>query len=85
MLVTALCLSLPFSISTYLHVPEKKQFIVNKFTILAQIVSFNAQETVLFDDRKTKDERLKLFETTSLVKGIHIYALNDVTKKPCFY
>ncbi|MGO2477180.1 MAG: hypothetical protein ACTH7Q_02215 [Pseudoalteromonas sp.] len=82
MLVTALCLSLPFSISTYLHVREKSNL---SLTIPAQIVSFNAQKTILFDDRKTEDERLKLFETTSLVKGIHIYALDDVTKKPCFY
>lgn len=85
MLVTALCLSLSISISTYLDVREQKQLIVNKLSILAQIVSFNAQITVLFDDRKTEEERLKSFETIPLVKNIHIYALDDVSQQPVFF
>lgn len=85
MLVTALCLSLSISISTYLDVREQKQLIVNKLSILAEIVSFNAQITVLFDDRKTEEERLRSFETIPLVKNIHIYTLDDTTQKPVFF
>ncbi|MBB1415709.1 HAMP domain-containing histidine kinase [Pseudoalteromonas sp. SG44-1] len=83
MLVTALCLSL--SISTYLDVKEQKQLIINKLNILAEIIAFNAQVTVLFDDRKTEEQRLKSFEKIPLVKNIHIYAIDEISNKAVFF
>ncbi|MCQ8877938.1 ATP-binding protein [Pseudoalteromonas shioyasakiensis] len=85
MFVTALCLSLSISISTYLDVKEQKQLIINKLNILAEIVAFNAQITVLFDDIKTEEQRLKSFETIPLVKNIHIYAIDEVSNKAVFF
>ena len=85
MLVTALCLSLSISISTYLDVKEQKQLIINKLDMIADIVSFNAQITLIFEDRKTEEKRLKSFSKVPLVKNIHIYDIDDVTKKPVFF
>lgn len=85
MLVTALCLSLSISISTYLDVKEQKQLIVNKLNILAEIIAFNAQVTVLFDDRKTEEQRLKSFEKIPLIKNIHIYAIDEISNKAVFF
>ncbi|CAM4095283.1 sensor histidine kinase [Pseudoalteromonas ostreae] len=85
MLVTALCLSLSISISTYLDVKEQKQLIVNKLTILAEIIAFNAQISVLFDDRKTEEQRLKSFEKIPLIKNIHIYAIDEISNKAVFF
>ncbi|WP_419149034.1 sensor histidine kinase [Pseudoalteromonas 'SMAR'] len=85
MLVTALCLSLSISISTYLDVKEQKQLIINKIEMIADIVAFNSQITILFDDRKTEDARLKSFQQVDIIKNIHIYAIDDVTNKPVFF
>ncbi|MFC3031075.1 ATP-binding protein [Pseudoalteromonas fenneropenaei] len=85
MLVTALCLSLSISISTYLDVKEQKQLLIEKLSILAEIVAFNAQITLIFDDRKTEDKRLQSFNNIELVKNIHIYAIDDITNKPVFF
>ncbi len=85
MFVTALCLSLSISISTYLDVKEQKQLIINKLTILAEIVAFNAQITVLFDDIETEEQRLKSFETIPLVKNIHIYSIDEISNKAVFF
>lgn len=85
MLVTALCLSLSISISTYLDVKEQKLLIVNKLNILAEIIAFNAQVSVLFDDRKTEEQRLKSFEKIPLIKNIHIYAIDEISNKAVFF
>ncbi|NOU51515.1 HAMP domain-containing histidine kinase [Pseudoalteromonas sp. JBTF-M23] len=85
MLVTALCLSLSISISTYLDIKEQRQLIINKLDMIAEIVSFNAQITLIFEDRKTEEKRLKSFKTVDLVKNIHIYDIDDVTNKPVFF
>ncbi|NKC19775.1 MULTISPECIES: sensor histidine kinase [Pseudoalteromonas] len=85
MLVTALCLSLSISISTYLDVKEQKQLIINKIEMIADIVAFNSQITILFDDRKTEDARLKSFQNVDIIKNIHIYAMDDVTNSPVFF
>ncbi|WP_440053962.1 sensor histidine kinase [Pseudoalteromonas sp. T1lg65] len=85
MLVTALCLSLSISISTYLDIKEQKRLIINKIEMIADIVSFNSQITILFDDRKTEEARLKSFQEVDIVKNIHIYAIDDVTEKPVFF
>ncbi|WP_404340831.1 ATP-binding protein [Pseudoalteromonas mariniglutinosa] len=85
MLVTALCLSLSISISTYLDVKEQKYLILNKLNILTEIVAYNAQITVLFDDRKTEEERLKSFESIPLVKNIHIYSVDELSGKAVFF
>lgn len=85
MLVTALCLSLSISISTYLDVKEQKQLIINKIEMIADIVAFNSQITILFDDRKTEDARLKSFQQVDIIKNIHIYAMDDVTNSPVFF
>lgn len=85
MLVTALCLSLSISISTYLDVKEQKQLIVNKLDMIAEIIAFNAQITLIFEDRKTEEKRLKSFNRVQLVKNIHIYDIDDVTNKPVFF
>ncbi|KAF7775408.1 hypothetical protein PCIT_a1590 [Pseudoalteromonas citrea] len=85
MLVTALCLSLSISISTYLDVKEQKQLIINKLDMIAEIIAFNAQITLIFEDRKTEEKRLKSFNKVGLVKNIHIYDIDDVTNKPVFF
>ncbi|KTF15566.1 ATP-binding protein [Pseudoalteromonas sp. H105] len=85
MLVTALCLSLSISISTYLDVKEQKQLIISKLTILAEIISFNAQVSVLFDDQKTEQQRLQSFESIPLIKNIHIYSINEISNKAEFF
>lgn len=85
MLVTALCLSLSISISTYLDVKEQKQLLIEKLGILAEIIAFNAQITLIFDDRKTEDKRLQSFSNIELVKNIHIYSIDDITNKPVFF
>jgi C4-dicarboxylate-specific signal transduction histidine kinase len=85
MLVTALCLSLSISISTYLDVKEQKQLIINKLDMIADIIAFNAQITLIFEDRKTEEKRLRSFSKVDLVKNIHIYDIDDVTKKPVFF
>ncbi|KPH64617.1 ATPase [Pseudoalteromonas porphyrae] len=85
MFVTALCLSLSISISTYLDVKEQKLLIINKLNILAEITAFNAQVTVLFEDRKTEEQRLKSFESIPLVKNIHIYAIDEISNKAVFF
>jgi signal transduction histidine kinase len=85
MLVTALCLSLSISISTYLDVKEQKQLIINKLDMIAEIIAFNAQITLIFEDRKTEEKRLKSFNKVELVKNIHIYDIDDVTNKPAFF
>jgi len=85
MLVTALCLSLSISISTYLDVKEQKQLIINKLDMIAEIIAFNAQITLIFEDRKTEEKRLKSFNKVELVKNIHIYDIDDVTNKPVFF
>ncbi|CAH9062794.1 Adaptive-response sensory-kinase SasA [Pseudoalteromonas sp. CIP111854] len=85
MLVTALCLSLSISISTYLDIKEQRLLIINKLDMIAEIVSFNAQITLIFEDRKTEEKRLKSFKAVDLVKNIHIYDIDDVTNKPVFF
>ncbi|AZZ99537.1 ATP-binding protein [Pseudoalteromonas sp. R3] len=85
MLVTALSLSLSISISTYLDVKKQKQLIINKLEMIAEIIAFNAQVTLIFDDRKTEEKRLKSFDKVDLVKNIHIYAIDDVTNRPVFF
>ncbi|MCF2900851.1 ATP-binding protein [Pseudoalteromonas sp. OFAV1] len=85
MLVTALCLSLSISISTYLDVKEQKALIVDKITLLAEIIAYNAQVTVLFDDNETEAERLKLFESVPMIKNVHIYAIDELSNKPKFF
>lgn len=85
MLVTALCLSLSISISTYLDVKEQKSLIIDKITIISKIVAYNAQVTVLFDDNETETERLKSFESVSLIKNIHIYSIDELSNEPVFF
>ena len=85
MLITAICLSLSISISTYLSVKEQKQLIVNKLVILSEIVAFDAGQSVIEDDRKTEEKRLKSFEKIPLVKNIHIYSIEKASQKPVFF
>ena len=85
MLITAICLSLSISISTYLSVKEQKQLIVSKLVILAEIVAFDAGKSVFEDDRETEEKRLKYFEKTPLVKNIHVYSIEQASQKPVFF
>ena len=85
MLITAICLSLSISISTYLSVKEQKQLIVNKLVILSEIVAFDAGQSVIENDRKTEEKRLKSFDKIPLVKNIHIYSIETTSQKPVFF
>lgn len=85
MLITAICLSLSVSISTYLSVKEQKQLIINKLVILSDIVAFDAADSLIKDDRKTEEKRLKSFEKIPIVKNIHIYAIEKTSSKPVFF
>lgn len=53
--------------------------------MIADIIAFNAQITLIFEDRKTEEKRLRSFSKVDLVKNIHIYDIDDVTKKPVFF
>ncbi|WP_024612211.1 HAMP domain-containing sensor histidine kinase [Pseudoalteromonas sp. TB64] len=85
MLITAICLSLSISISTYLSVKEQKQLIINKLVILSVIVAFDAGKSVADDDRKTEEKRLKSFDKIPLIKNIHIYTIEKTSQKPVFF
>jgi len=85
MLITAICLSLSISISTYLSVKEQKQLIINKLVILSEIVAFDAANSVIDNDRKTQEMRLKSFDKIPLVKNIHIYTIDKASKQPVFF
>jgi signal transduction histidine kinase len=85
MLITTICLSLSISISTYLSVKEQKQLIINKLVILSEIVAFDAVSSVIDNDRKTEEKRLRSFENIPLVKNIHIYTIEKSSSKPVFF
>ena len=72
MLITAICLTLSVSISTYMSVKEQKELIINKLVILSDIVAFDAAGSLVKDDRKTEEKRLKSFDKIPLVKNIHM-------------
>ncbi len=76
-LVTALSLSLSISISSYLDIREQKLQLIDKLETLADITAFNAQVTLLFDDAKTEEQRLKAFKAVSTIKNIHIYKIDE--------
>ncbi|MEL0606115.1 HAMP domain-containing sensor histidine kinase [Pseudoalteromonas undina] len=85
MLITAICLTLSVSISTYMGVKEQKELIINKLVILSDIVAFDASGSLVNDDRKTEEKRLKSFDKIPLVKNIHIYAIEKSSSKPVFF
>ena len=85
MLITAICLTLSVSISTYMSVKEQKELIINKLVILSDIVAFDAAGSLVKDDRKTEEKRLKSFDKIPLVKNIHIYAIEKTSSKPVFF
>ena len=85
MLITATCLILSISISTYLSVKEQKELIVNKLVILSKVIAFDAGKTVDEDDRETEEKRLKSFEEIPIIKNIHIYSIDQSSKKPVFF
>lgn len=85
MLITAICLSLSISISTYLSVKEQKQLIISKLVILSEIVAFDAGNSVITNNRKNEERRLKSFDKIPLVKNIHIYSIEKTSQKPVFF
>ncbi|MEL0641398.1 HAMP domain-containing sensor histidine kinase [Pseudoalteromonas aliena] len=84
-LITGICLSLSISVSTYLSIREQKQLKTNKLIILSEIIAFDAGKSVLNNDRKTEEKRLKSFEKIPLIKNIHIYSIEKSTQKPIFF
>ncbi|WP_457934495.1 HAMP domain-containing histidine kinase [Pseudoalteromonas sp. SCSIO 43210] len=85
MLITTICLSLSISISTYLSVKEQKQLIISKLVILSEIVAFDAGNSVITNNRKNEERRLKSFDKIPLVKNIHIYSIEKTSQKPVFF
>ncbi|MBQ4834682.1 ATP-binding protein [Pseudoalteromonas sp. MMG010] len=85
MLVTASCLSLSIGISTYLSVKEQKKLIINKLTILCEIVAFDAAPSLIDSNRTNEELRLKFFSHIPLIKNIHVYKIDAFSNKPSFF
>jgi len=85
MLITAFCLILSVSVSTYLDIEKQRTITVNKLTTYADLIAFNAQISLLFDDEDTEETRLKAFRAVKEIKNIHIYKIDDFTNKTSFF
>nr|WP_245763851.1 HAMP domain-containing sensor histidine kinase [Pseudoalteromonas denitrificans] len=85
MLITVLSLTLSVSVSTYLDIRKQRIITLNKLTTFADIIAFNAQISLLFDDDETEQTRLKAFKAVKEIKNIHIYKLDDFSNETIFF
>ncbi|PAJ73699.1 HAMP domain-containing histidine kinase [Pseudoalteromonas sp. NBT06-2] len=84
-LITAFCLFLSVSVSTYLDIAKQRTITINKLTTYADIIAFNAQVSLLFDDENTENKRLIAFRAVKEIKNIHIYKIDDFTNETSFF
>ena len=85
MLITTFCLILSVSVSTYLDIEKQRTITVDKLTTYADIIAFNAQISLLFDDQDTEETRLKAFGAVKEIKNIHIYKIDDFSNETTFF
>ena len=85
MLITAICLLLSLSISTYLSTQEQKKQLISKLVLVSEIIAFDAMPSLLNKNRPAEERRLKLLQQVSSVTNLHIYALDEQTNKPVFF
>ena len=85
MLITAICLLLSLSISTYLSAQEQKKQLISKLVLVSEIIAFDAMPSLLNKNRPAEERRLKLLQQVSSVTNLHIYALDEQTNKPVFF
>lgn len=85
MLITAVCLLLSLSISTYLSAQEQKKQLISKLVLVSEIIAFDAMPSLLNKNRPAGERRLKLLQQVSSIKNLHIYALDEQTNKPVFF
>ena len=85
MLITAICLLLSLSISTYLSAQEQKKQLISKLVLVSEIIAFDAMPSLLNKNRPAEERRLKLLQQVSSVTNLHIYALDEQTRKPVFF
>ena len=85
MLITAICLLLSLSISTYLSTQEQKKQLMSKLVLVSEIIAFDAMHSLLNKNRPAEERRLKLLQQVSSVTNLHIYALDEQSNKPVFF
>ena len=85
MLITAICLLLSLSISTYLSAQEQKKQLISKLVLVSEIIAFDAMPSLLNKNRPAEERRLKLLQQVSSVTNLHIYALDEQSNKPVFF
>ena len=62
MLITAICLLLSLSISTYLSTQEQKKQLISKLVLVSEIIAFDAMPSLLNKNRPAEERRLKLLQ-----------------------
>lgn len=85
MLITTLCLVLSISVSTYLDIEKQRSFALEKLATYADIIAFNAQVSLLFDDKETEKKRLEGFRAATVIENIHIYKIDEFTDEVTFF
>jgi signal transduction histidine kinase len=85
MLITAFCLILSVSVSTYLDIEKQRTLTVDKLTTYADVIAFNAQISLLFDDEDTEENRLKAFQAVKEIRNIHIYKIDDFSNETEYF
>ncbi|ATC93799.1 sensor histidine kinase [Pseudoalteromonas tunicata] len=85
MLITTLCLILSISVSTYLDIEKQRSFALEKLVTYADIIAFNAQVSLLFNDRETEQKRLEGFRAATVIENIHIYKIDEFTDEITFF
>ncbi|MFY8272993.1 ATP-binding protein [Pseudoalteromonas sp. SSDWG2] len=77
MSVATLTLFISITISTYIDMREQQTMLKERINTLAGLIAYDAQITVLFDDNKSEEERLKALESEQAIKNVHIYKIAD--------
>ena len=62
MLITAICLLLSLSISTYLSTQEQKKQLISKLVLVSEIIAFDAMPSLLNKNRPAEERWLKLLQ-----------------------
>ncbi len=75
--ISAISLVVSFMFSTWLDVSRQKEELVSKIETLAEIISFNASTSIIFDDPDTENRRLSSFKAAGFIDNIHIYKISD--------
>lgn len=85
MSLTAICLLLSLSASTYFSAQQQKKQLINKLILVSEIIALDAIPALLNKTKSEEERRLKLLHQVSSVTNLHIYALNEQSNKPVFF